>query len=151
TWQAIRAVTAEATAKTNEQQALSAADAERKAKEAEAQQRQLAEANAKRAEAVAKFLADAFASPSPFVDGPKITVAELLDRSAKDLHDKFADDPRTKAELLHAIGVSEHQLHLNRDAIPILQEACQLRMSALGADHPDTLKSECELCWSYMD
>ena len=84
-------------------------------------------ANAGRAEAVSNFLVSAFGSPDPSKDGRTITIFEVLDRSAKELQGQFADDPRTKSDLFHAIGESYHGLGLDREAIPVLEQARQLR------------------------
>ena len=131
--------------------ARAAAAAERKATEAETMQRQLAEANAQRAGAVSMFLVDAFRSPDPHNDGRTITIAEVLDRSAKNLQDKFADDPRTRADLLSAIGESYYGLGLYREAIPLLESARELRVSALGKGHVDTLATDSKLVSAYLE
>ena len=115
TWQAVRAYHAE-------QQAREAADSERKATTAESAQRQQAEENARRAEEVSKFLVDALRNANPERNGRTITTAELLDRAAKELQTKFADDPRTKATLLSVIGEGYHGLGLYREEIPLLEQ-----------------------------
>ena len=127
-WQAIRAVSAEQQAKANEQLAI---------------------ANSKQTEEVSKFLVSALRSPDPNRDGKKITVAELLDRSAKELQDKFADDARTKAVLLQAIADTYRGLGLDREAIPLLEQVRDLRVRSLGPDHGDTISAMSELQVAY--
>ena len=68
-----------------------------------------------------------FKSAWPSRDGRTITIAEVLDRSTRELQEKFPDDPRTKAALLGAIGSSYEQLGLDAEAIPLLEQARDLR------------------------
>ncbi len=130
TWQAIRAFNAEAQAKTSEQ--------------AETVQR-------KRAEEISKLLVNVLGSPDPKRDGRTITVAELLDRSAKDLQDKFAEDPLTKAQMLKAIGDSYQGLGLYRDAIPLLEQARDLYVGTVGREQLDTLGATNSLASVYLN
>lgn len=132
------------------QKATDSAKAERKAKESETEQKKLAEASAKRAEAVSKFLVETLRSPDPRKSGRTVTVAELLDRSAKELEDKFADDPRTRSELLHAIGESYMGLGLHQEAIVNLEAARKLRISDLGEGSAETLATDSKLVSSYL-
>jgi eukaryotic-like serine/threonine-protein kinase len=135
TWQAIRAYHAE-------QNFRIAADSEHKANQAEI-------AHRKQAEAVSSFLVSAFRSPDPYKDGRTITIAEVLDRAAKDVQERFADDPLTKSALLDAIGASYSSLGLYRAAVPILEDARQLRVGTLGPDHRDSLSTMSALAWAY--
>ncbi len=50
-------------------------------------------ASGARSEAVSEFLVNAFGSPDPSKAGRTVTIAEVLDRSAKDLQDSFTEDP----------------------------------------------------------
>ena len=98
-------------------------------------------ANAKRAKAIADYMVGAFRSPDPGRDGRKITVAELLDRSAEELRGRFADDPRTKAALLQAIGQSYVGLGLYDESLPLFQIAYDLRKKAPGVELIDLIAS----------
>ena len=88
-------------------------------------------------------------SPDPSRDGRTITVAELLDRSAKELQGKFADDPVTKAKMLQAIGQSYSALGLYREAIPLLEQARDLFLGASGRENSDTLDAMSCLAYAY--
>ena len=142
TWQAIRASNAEAHANTSAEQALIAAESERKAKETETVQR-------KRAEEIAKLLVSVLRSPDPDRDGRTITIAEVLDRSAKELQGKFAGDPPTKAKLLQAVGESYVGLGLFRESIPLLEQARDLCSASLGREHSDTIDAMATLAGAY--
>ena len=137
TWQAVRAYTAE-------QQARAAVDAERKAKEAETSQR-------KEAEEVSKFLVETLRSPDPEKDGRTITIAELLDRAAKEVQEKFADDPFSKAALLQAIGESYKGLGLYREATPLLEQVCDYLVNTPGQDIRFTINSMGDLSNAYRE
>ena len=136
-WQAIRAYHAE-------QNARLATDSERRANQSETAQR-------KQAEAVSRFLVSAFRSPNPDNDGRTITIAEVLDRSVKDVHDKFADDPRTK---IRADGGHQRVLRLFG---PVSHSDSTFggnaRVSAgvLGGDHRDSLATMSALAWAYYN
>jgi eukaryotic-like serine/threonine-protein kinase len=136
TWQAVRAIHAE-------QLAL----AERDAKESA---RREAVAHARQAQAVSDFLVNVLRSPSPKRDGRTITIAEVLQRAVTDLNDKFADDPLTNGALMHAIGESLRGLGLHAESIPILQKARELRIRALGVQHPDSIRCVRDLSWGLM-
>ena len=137
--------------KANQAERLAKQDAQIKRKEAEAarNQERLAklEADAKRteaeearrkAEAVSAFLVKVFRSPNPWRSGRTITVAEVLDQAALDLQGQLADDPPSKGNLLTAIAESYVSLGLLTEAIPLLQQARDMRKH-LDPDHDDTI------------
>jgi eukaryotic-like serine/threonine-protein kinase len=95
------------------------------------------------------FLVSVFRSPDPSRDGRTITVAEVLDRSVTDLQDKFAENPLTKADLLEAIGDSYFSLSLFREAIPLFEQARDLRNVALGSEDLKTLSVASNLAFAY--
>jgi tetratricopeptide (TPR) repeat protein len=141
TWLAFRASRAESiaiaernSAEQARREAVASAEAERKAKDAET-------AHRIQAEEVSNYLTSAFSSPAPWRDGRTITIVEVLDRDARELQGKLADNPVTKAALLEAIGNSYVGLGLSQDAIPLFQQALQLRKSVLGQEHSATLET----------
>ena len=81
--------------------------------------------------------------------GGTITVAEVLDRSAKELQGKFADDPATKAKMLQAIGESYYGLGLVKDSIPLLEQARDLFVRTSGPESRETLAAMSKLAEAY--
>jgi hypothetical protein len=144
TWQAVRAtraLEAESAARKD------ADDAKRQAK-AETEK---AKTEAAIAQAVNEFLnQDLLAQANPgFVPYNRYgePVADLklrtvLDRAAKNLEGRFADQPLVEAELRHTIGHALAQLDRHTEAAFQLERAVELRRSVLGEDHPDTLESQ---------
>jgi tetratricopeptide (TPR) repeat protein len=118
------------------------AQSEHDAKEAEIAQR-------KRAEEVSDFLTKAFRSPDPTRDGRTITIAEVLDRDARDLEDKFSADPETKAKLMYTIASSYLALGLHDRALPLLEQCVGLNNRALGPEHLETLWCKQTLAMEY--
>jgi hypothetical protein len=147
-----------------EQERLAKLEAENKRKEAEAarEQERLAklEAETKRkeaenaraqAEAVSRYLAEAFRSPDPARNGRTITMAEVLDRSAKDMRTEFANDPRTKATLLNAIGQAYLGLGLYHESIPLFEQARDLIVAAFGNQDADSFAPASNLAAAYRE
>ncbi len=124
TWQAVRAYNAEAQSK----------------------------ASQKQAEESLNFLVSALRSPRAERDGRTITIAEMLGRSAKELQDKFADDPLTRAKLLETIGNSYKSLGLYREAVPLLEQTRDLFIGALGREDSKTLETMHTLanCYAFV-
>jgi serine/threonine protein kinase/tetratricopeptide (TPR) repeat protein len=100
-------------------------------------------------EAVSTFLVEAFRSPDPEQDGRTIKVADLLDRAADKLESEFSGWEATKGALLDALGRTYHGLGLYDRAEKTHTRARAVRESALGANHPDTLKSGNNLARDY--
>jgi eukaryotic-like serine/threonine-protein kinase len=116
---------------------------------AKAYQREVA--GRKQADESLNFVVSALRSPDPQRDGRTIRVAELLDRSAKELQGKFSDDPLTKAKLLKAVGDSYWGLGLNREGIPLLEQARDLYTAVLGPEDLDTSYVKFDLAELYWE
>jgi tetratricopeptide (TPR) repeat protein/tRNA A-37 threonylcarbamoyl transferase component Bud32 len=108
------------------------------------------EESRRQAEAVSKFLVDAFRSPDPALDGRQIKVADLLDRAVAQLDDRFAGDPKIRAELLDAVGQTYHGLSLIPEGTKVHERAWSLRKRLLGPEHADTLRSMARLANGYV-
>jgi len=80
---------------------------------------------------------------------PNVTVRELLDRAARDIGEKFADQPLTEASIRLTIGDAYNALGRYAEAQQHLERAVQLRTATLGIDHPDTLTSKNNLATLY--
>ena len=121
TWQAVRAINAEA----------------------------LATQRLTESEAIAEFLTSTFQSPDPARDGRTITVAEMLDTAAKKLDTELANQPARRASLQATIGSTYFALGLFREAIPLQEKVLDYHRAASGPQHPDTLGSMNNLALSY--
>ena len=140
TWQAIRATRAELAATNERDRAVTAEQlAEERLTEVQ-QQRDEANKARQQAETVSDYLTEAFRSPNPELDGREIRVVEVLDRAVEQLADSFLDDPRTKAQLLHALGETFDGLGLPREAVNLLEEAQRLLEEEHGPHHRAVLR-----------
>jgi tetratricopeptide (TPR) repeat protein len=144
TWQAVRATRAEARAVQ-----------ERDEKE---EQRQRADEQGAIATAVNDFLqndllrqADSQAQADrKFEPNPKLTVRELLDRAAKDIHARFPEKPLVAAAIREAIGGAYLGVGEYEQAVRHLSAAAEQRTTYLGRDHPDTLDALDNLAIAYL-
>jgi tetratricopeptide (TPR) repeat protein len=82
---------------------------------------------------------------------PGITVRELLDRAAKAIERKFAEQPETEAAIRLTLGETYYALGRFAEAQPHLERSVRLRADWLGADHPDTLTSKNSLAELYRE
>ena len=108
------------------------------------------EESRRQAEAVSKFLVEAFRSPDPSLDGRQIKVADLLDRAVAQLDDRFAGDPRIRAELLDAVGETYSGLGLYPEAVTVHEKEWPVRKTILGREHSDTIRSMFKLARAYV-
>lgn len=92
-----------------------------------------------RAEYVADYLVRAFRSPDPELDGTKISIAEVLERTARELDTDFSGDPETRMRLFSAIGETYLGLGLYREAIPLLSKARDGATALFGDNNVATL------------
>ncbi|MFO0903254.1 MAG: tetratricopeptide repeat protein [Pirellulales bacterium] len=167
TWQAIRATMAErqalSSAKAEIQQrqlAEAAAQAERTAKEAEARQREQAQAAENKATeeaAVAKAVNDflqhdllGLASAerqlaAEMRPDPNLKLATLLERALAKVGERFADQPRVRAEVQETLAIAFRSIGRFEEATRLQEEVREYRESTLGPEHPDTAKSKLNL------
>jgi tetratricopeptide (TPR) repeat protein len=112
----------------------------------------VAEAEAKRATTIKDFLTGILAESRPDKSkGREITVKEAVDSAAVRLdRDKsFADDPLTKAHVVHAIAETYRSMDAYDRATPLFERAVKLKRSAPGNNEATILVSlnklsECE-------
>jgi serine/threonine protein kinase/tetratricopeptide (TPR) repeat protein len=130
-----------------------ARDAARKALGETRQQKARAEEALAQSEAARDFLVEAFRSPDPDQDGRSVKVVDMLGRAAETLDRGFTGDRKVRAALLDALGLTFTNLAVYDRAETVLERAIALRAAELGRDHPDTLRSRCNLAnvYWYLD
>ena len=106
-------------------------------------ERALAESEESRreAETITAFLVETLRSPDPSLDGHKVKVADVLDRTSERLQKAFSGSQTTQGALLQAIGETYFGLGLYDRATHLHAMALSLREAALGREHPVTLAS----------
>ena len=103
------------------------------------------------AEAITQFVVGVFQSSDPARDGRKITVAEKLDRAAKELDRDATLPPERKAALQSTLGRTYHALDLQPEAIALLEKARDFWQARHGAEHRETILVVSDLARSYHD
>jgi len=94
-----------------------------------------------RADSVKDYLVAAFRSADPSLDGRKLTVVEVLDRSLREMDDRLDSDDLTRADLLAAIGTSYRGLGLYREMLTVFQREKKLRDRLEGEDSQAALQA----------
>ena len=108
--------------------------------------REEARRQARRAQLVNAFLIDMLASGDPSrAQGRQVTVREVLDRAARSVETAFPEQPLDEAALRETIGNLYRELGLPAAAEPHLLKSAALVRDVLGAEHPDTLRSNTSL------
>ena len=170
-WQAIRATLAErqavASAKAEASQrkvAEAAAESEREARTSETEQRQKAEASEQQAaeeaalaKAVNEFLQQdllGLAGAEAQLDAklqpdPNLKLATLLDRALASVEDRFADQPRVRADVQATLGQAFFSIGRFGASAMLREQVRRYRETTLGLEHPDTLRAMGNLAESY--
>ncbi len=100
------------------------------------------------AEAVNGFLVEdllAAADLEVAAEGSELTVRETLERARQRAGERFADEPAIEAGVREALAISLRGLGQHQTAEEEFRRVLALREAALGASHPDTLRSGKEL------
>ena len=114
-----------------------AREAERASREAERARQEAAAARE-----VADFLVNVFEVSDPGASrGSTVTARELLDEGAKRVRSSFGEQPLTRARLMDAMGVVYMNLGLYDQALPLLQEATDVRAARLSGLDPELAAS----------
>lgn len=103
---------------------------------------QAARTSLEEAEATVAFLDDMLGAVDPGAMGKDVTVRAVLDRSSESIDTEFAGRPMVAARLHSTIGRTYLQLGVYQVAEPHLARAREIRADRLGAEHPDTLRSD---------
>jgi eukaryotic-like serine/threonine-protein kinase len=101
-------------------------------------------------EALSKFLRGVFRSPDPTRDGRTITVAEALNKAARDLERDLATQPARRAHLQANLALTYDALGLYREAIALQEQARDYHLAVSGPEHPATLEAMHNLAISYQ-
>jgi non-specific serine/threonine protein kinase/serine/threonine-protein kinase len=100
---------------------------------------------------VAQFLVDLFEISDPGeARGRSITAREILERGSTEIRSDLAGEPRLKARLLGTIGVVYRNLGLYDDALPLLDDAIEVRRQELGPEHPEVASAANDLAAVYL-
>ena len=131
TWLAVRATHAEAEARRERDEAASARE---------------------QAVAINQFLTQDLlgqAAPEQNARDKKVTVEEILAKAAKsiDQNPRIAEQPLVEANIRQAIGNTYFKLGVLPEAEDQLRRALNLRKTALGPDHLETLAAQEDLAW----
>jgi Tetratricopeptide repeat len=95
---------------------------------------------------VTAFLVSSFRKPGPAQDGSKVTVAEVLGRTVRELEGRAKMAPAIRAAILNAVGETYYGLGLVPETVIALEKTLALRRQELGDDHPETLGSMSGTC-----
>ena len=107
-----------------------------------ADERTVSEQQRARAEAVSEFLIELFQVTEPGrAQGATITARELLDRGALRVGTELSDQQELQATLLATIGQVYQQLGLYDSAVPLLEQALEVRREVQGPIHAEVAES----------
>ncbi len=102
------------------------------------EQRDLAAIARDRAEQVSSFLVNIFSAADPYqAQGKEITAKELLERGADRIRNDLTQQPEVRAQMLESIGYAFQRQELPERAIPLLEQALEIRRNS--GKPPDTL------------
>ncbi len=102
-----------------------------------AEERDRARAEARRAVAVTEFLERMLTSADPWVMGREVTVAEVLDRTARTVGAELRDQPEIEATVRVALGRTYQSLGRYDPAEDQLERAAELVRSVHDDGHPE--------------
>ena len=68
--------------------------------------------------------------------GADVSAREVLDRGAERIQSSLSDQPEVRARLLNVLGSVYVSLGLNRAAIPLLEQAVEIRRRLDAPDAP---------------
>ncbi|VUD65004.1 Serine/threonine-protein kinase PknB [Thalassocella blandensis] len=98
------------------------------------------------------FLIDLFKNSEPGeARGNTITAREILDKGVQEIQSSLDQQPQTKSELLMTMGNVYQELGLYDVALPLLEQALEIRQSSKLFNPIDVAKGHSELAWSLME
>jgi non-specific serine/threonine protein kinase/serine/threonine-protein kinase len=106
-------------------------------------ERDRANREAEASKRVADFMSSIFTLADPSeTRGNTVTAREILDNASKQIDPGLAKDPILQARMMDTMGWAYYSLGLLHEARPLMVKSLEIRQRVLGAEHPDTLKSE---------
>lgn len=110
-------------------------------------QARAASREARRADRVRDFVVGLFENAAPDrARGDSVTVRSVLDRGTEQLRATgLESEPATRADMLAVLGRLYQQLGLYDRALPLLEEALDVRRARLGDRDPDVVQSTADL------
>jgi eukaryotic-like serine/threonine-protein kinase len=89
-----------------------------------------------RAQQVSAFMLDVFSKADPFnAQGREATAKDLLDRGAEEIRRNSNLPPEVRAQLLESIGLAYRRQGLYNGAIPLFEQAVEIRRQARPLDN----------------
>jgi len=99
-----------------------------------------------RADRVTAFMTGMFKVSDPSeARGNDVRAREILDKASQDIDTGLAKEPELQAQMMDVMGNVYKSLGLFSKSESLLRRAIAIRTQALGAEHPDTLKSMYDL------
>ncbi len=111
-----------------------------------ANERDRANREAAAAGRVSQFLVDLFRVSDPSqARGEALSAREILDSGAARIEAELKGDPETQARMMATMGAVYKNLGSLEPAAVLLDKARAIRRAALGAGHPDTIRTSLEI------
>ncbi len=108
-------------------------------------ERDIAQREAVRAEQVSTFLTDLFKASHPAeARGENLTALDLMERGTQRI-EELADQPEVQANMMHIIGHVYRNLGDLEQALPMLQQALELKESIYDPSNPEIAESHFQL------
>ncbi len=101
-----------------------------------------------RANRITDFMTGMFKVSDPGeARGNSIGVREVLDKASRDIDGGLSHDPELQARLMYTMATVYRNLGLYSRAQSLIEKTVEIQKRVLGAEHPDTLRSESSLAW----
>jgi eukaryotic-like serine/threonine-protein kinase len=101
-----------------------------------------------RANRIADFMTNMFKESDTIEGrGNVVTASQILDRGAKDIGVKLANDPELQAQMMQVMGILYDNLGQYPQAESLTARAVEIRRHDLGPKNPNTLAAEERLGW----
>ncbi len=99
-----------------------------------------------RANRITDFMTGMFKVSDPNeARGNTTTAREILDKASKDVDTGLAKDPELQAQMMQIMGKVYYNLGLYPGAEALLRRTIETQRTVLGAENPETLRSELDL------
>lgn len=116
-----------------------------------AEQRDRADRERDTANQVSGFLVDIFGAADPFrTEGQDLSVREVLESGAERIQKELGDQPEVRARMLESIGFAFERQGQHARAVPLLEQALQIRRQTEKAPSPllaTNLKNLADALW----